>query len=102
MDRRVPMKTASIRDAKAHLNALVALAEQGEDVVLMRGSKPVACIKPIGEEDLALEPTLTDAQAERFWKQIREDEKEGKFETFASFEAAARELRRRFKTPPKP
>ncbi|MBI4229700.1 MAG: antitoxin [Planctomycetes bacterium] len=93
------MKLVTIRDAKAHLNELIALAEKGEDVVLMRGSRHVATIRPFSGEDLELAPRLTDPQAERFWKRVAEDEKEGRFESFRSFEAAVRTLRRRLKTP---
>ena len=95
------MKTATIRDAKAHLNQLIALAEKGEDVVLMRGSRPVACIKPIREEDLTLEPTLTDAQAARFWKQIHEEIGAGKGKRYPSFPDAVNDLKRLYKVGPR-
>ncbi|GEM_PF-1949043 len=95
------MKTASIRDAKAHLNELVALAEKGEDVVLMRGSKIVACIKPMSEKDLAIEPVLTDAQAERFWKETRQEIASGKGKRYPSFPEEVNDVGRPYKTGPR-
>ena len=93
------MKTATIREAKAHLNELVSLAEKGEEVFLMRGSKLVARLEPMREEDFELHEKITDEQAERFWKRVAEDHKAGRFEAFPSFETAVRTLRRRLKTP---
>ena len=64
------MQAVTIREAKARLNALVEAVERGEQVVLMRGSKHVALIVPLSEEDLEVSPRLSDAQAERLWRQI--------------------------------
>jgi len=64
------MQAVTIREAKARLNALVEAAERGEQVVLMRGAKHVALIVPLTEADLEVSPRLTDAQAERLWRQI--------------------------------
>jgi len=59
-----------MKDAKARLNSLVQSAEQGESVVLMRGSRHVAAIVPISESDLDLNIPLTDEQASRFWQMV--------------------------------
>lgn len=40
------MKTATVADAKAHLSALIAEVEAGEDVVITRRGKPVARLVP--------------------------------------------------------
>jgi prevent-host-death family protein len=64
------MQAVTIREAKARLNALVEAAERGEQVVLMRGSRHVATIVPISEDDLELAPRLSDSQAERLWREI--------------------------------
>lgn len=90
------MKLVTIRNAKAHLNQLVALAEKGEEVILMRGSKPVISFRPISEDDVELAPTLTDVQAARFWKQVEEERKSGKPLEFPSAEEAVRYLREKF------
>lgn len=71
------MEAVNIREAKARLNALVEAAERGEQIVLMRGSKLVAAIVPISAEDLEIRPTLTDRQAERFWRQLAVERRDG-------------------------
>ena len=78
------MICATLKDAKARLNRLVESAAQGEDVILMRGSKHVAAIVPISEEDLELSSRLTDAQAERFWQGLEAEEKAGKIKRLSS------------------
>ena len=72
------MICATLKDAKARLNSLVQSAVRGEDVVLMRGSKHVAAIVPINEDELFLSSRLSDAQAERLWAKIDSEEKAGK------------------------
>lgn len=74
------MITITLQEAKAKLNHLVELAETGEQVVLMRGSKIVATILPINESDLQLETRLSDIQAAKFWEQIH-NEKPKSFKT---------------------
>jgi prevent-host-death family protein len=71
------MQSVTIREAKARLNALVEAAERGEQVVLMRGSRHVAQIVPLSEEDLEVAPQLTDRQAERLWTEIATDLRHG-------------------------
>lgn len=71
------MQAVTIREAKARLNALVEAAERGEQVVLMRGAKHVALIVPLSEEDLEVSPRLGDAQAERLWRQIAAERRDG-------------------------
>ena len=71
------MQAVTIREAKARLNALVEAAERGEQVVLMRGAKHVALIVPLSAEDLEDSPRLTDAQAERLWRQIAGERDDG-------------------------
>lgn len=66
------MVTATLQEAKAKLNSLVEKALAGDLVVLMRGAKIVARIQPLSEDDLELSPSLTDAQAEQFWKEVNE------------------------------
>ena len=67
------MICATMKDAKAKLNRLVQSAENGESVVLMRGSRHVAAIVPISEDDLELNLSLSDEQASRFWQSIDEE-----------------------------
>lgn len=67
------MKSMTIKQAKARLNELVDAAERGEDVVLLRGSRHVAAIVPITEDDLELASRLSDDQARRLWKTLADD-----------------------------
>ncbi len=64
----------TMKSAKAKLNRLVQLAEAGESVVLMRGSRHVAAIIPIGESDLELNLAISDEKASRFWQMIDSEE----------------------------
>ena len=86
------MKAVTIREAKARLNALVEAAERGEQVVLMRGSKHVAAIVPLSEDDLELAPSLTDAQAERLWHELDEERREGTMLVFEGVREAVSHL----------
>jgi len=87
------MKAVTIREAKARLNALVEAAERGEQIVLMRGSKHVAAIVPVSADDLELAPSLTDAQADRLWRQLHEERLAGTSMVFESPERAVTFLR---------
>ena len=71
------MRAVTIREAKARLNALVEAAERGEQIIIMRGSKHVAAIVPLSEEDLEVSPRLTDPQAERLWRQLEAERQDG-------------------------
>lgn len=69
------MITVTLHEAKAKLNFLVDQAINGKSVVLMRGSKVVATILPVSEQDLELAPQLTDSQAEHFWNEVSASKK---------------------------
>jgi prevent-host-death family protein len=64
------MICATLKEAKATLNKLVEQAAAGEEVVLMRGSRHVAVIMPISDDDIELSVRLSDAQAARLWERI--------------------------------
>ncbi len=72
------MICATLKEAKAKLNRLVEKAAAGEEVVLMRGSKHVAAIIPISEDDICFSPRLSDGQARRLWDMIDAERKSGK------------------------
>jgi prevent-host-death family protein len=91
------MRAVTIREAKARLNALVEAAERGEQVVLMRGAKHVAAIVPLTAEDLEFSSALTDAQAERFWRDLHRERLEGALTEFESPEDAVEFLRANLK-----
>ena len=86
------MHSVTIKEAKARLNALIDAATNGEQVVLMRGSKHVALIVPISDADLEVGARLSDAQAARLWKQIADERASGSTVALASPEAAVAHL----------
>jgi prevent-host-death family protein len=86
------MRAVTIKEAKAHLNELIDAAAAGEQVVLLRGSRHVAAIIPITQEQLELVAELTDAQAGRFWARLDAERKRGALRTFRSAEAAVAHL----------
>ena len=70
------LKPVTIHEAKTHLSRLIAEVEAGQEVILARGSKPVAKIVPLNPPTPALrvpnrfahliEPG-TDPLADGFW-----------------------------------
>lgn len=64
------MICATLKDAKARLNKLVERASAGEDVILMKGSKHVAAIVSISEDDIELSTRISDTQAVRLWERV--------------------------------
>ena len=85
------MIPATLQEAKAKLNQLIQAAWEGKDVVLLRGSRIVARIQPLSQEDLEISPTLTDSQAEHFWSEVQKEPKK----RFRSTSAAVHFLRSR-------
>jgi len=43
------LKIVTVRQAKTNLSRLIRKASEGEEVVIARGSKPVARLVPVGE-----------------------------------------------------
>jgi antitoxin (DNA-binding transcriptional repressor) of toxin-antitoxin stability system len=89
------MHSFTIREAKARLNALVEAAERGEQVVLMRGSRHVAQIVPLVAQDLEVAPRLSDGQAERLWRELSSEARDGAGVVKESAEAAVAFLSRK-------
>jgi prevent-host-death family protein len=82
------MRAVTIREAKARLHELVEAATRGEQVVLMRGSKHVAALVPVSTEELELPPRLSDPQAERLWRALASELRDGSSLAFETPEAA--------------
>lgn len=82
------MRAVTIREAKARLNELVEAAGRGEQVVLLRGSRHVAAIVSISADDLEMSPRLTDNQAERLWRELAEELRDGSMVVFDAPEDA--------------
>ncbi len=93
------MVAVTLKSAKARLNELVNRALEGEDIVLMKGSRHVAQIMPISDADIAIAPRLTNAEAKRFIDNIERQRAEGRTRVFSSAEEAVEHLRRDFEKP---
>ena len=59
------MITASVSETRRRLSELIELARQGEEVVIIKDSRPVAALAPIDAADLQLSSPLSDAVASR-------------------------------------
>ena len=84
------MITASITETRRRLSELIELARQGEDVVIIKDSRPVAALHPIDAADLELTPRLTDQQAQRLIEWTDSQPKK----TFRSASAAVKWLKK--------
>lgn len=84
------MITRSVSEARRQLSQLIQMAQNGEDVVIIKDSKPVAALRPVDESDLELLPEVTDEQFERL--RLWALSQPGK--TFSSAEDAVRYLKR--------
>jgi prevent-host-death family protein len=89
------MITRSISEARRELGKLIDLARQGQDVVIIKDSRPVAALRPIDDTDLDLALELTDAQVDRLrkWSEAQPSL------TFNSPEAAVKYLKKEFAKP---
>ena len=68
------MITASISETRRRLAQLIEMAHQGEDVVIIKDSRPVAALRAVGPEDLELKLEVSDAQARKLWGTLKEDD----------------------------
>ncbi|MBI2335669.1 MAG: hypothetical protein HYU97_02765 [Deltaproteobacteria bacterium] len=85
------MIAINLQQAKAKLNYLVRKAIEGEQVVLLKGSKIIASILPLSEKNLEIVTHLTDEQAEHFWEEVAM----AKPKRFRSMKAAVQQLKNR-------
>jgi prevent-host-death family protein len=86
------MITQSISEARRKLGELIDLARQGEDVVIIKDSKPVAALTPIDASDLEV-VRITPSQEKR----IIDWAKSQPGVTFPSTSAAVKYLKREFR-----
>lgn len=84
------MITASVSETRRKLSELIEQARNGEEVVIIKDSRPVAALRPIDASDLELGTTITDRQARRLIE-LAESEPGP---TFRSAAAAARFLKK--------
>jgi len=71
------MKMVTVSQAKSQLSAYIKSAELGEQVVIMRGSKPAVLLRPVSEKDLNLTPELSLSTLTAFEGEIIHDRKNG-------------------------
>jgi prevent-host-death family protein len=72
------MKMVTVSQAKSRLSAYIKSAQSGEEVIIMRGSKPAVVLRPVSEEDLNLAPEISASAAKRIEEEIERDRKAGK------------------------
>ncbi len=72
------MKLVTVSQAKSRLSSYIKSAEQGEQVVILRGSKPAVLLKPISEDDLDVIPEISPAAAAAIEAEIERDRKAGR------------------------
>jgi prevent-host-death family protein len=84
------MITASVSETRRKLSALIEQARNGEEVIIIKDSRPVAALKAIDASDLELATSMTDLQARR----LMEADKSEPRRTFPSAAAAARFLKK--------
>jgi len=85
------MITQSVSEARRKLSQLIELARQGEDIVIIKDSKPVATLTPIDASDMELKIRITDRQARR----IRENSASAPGLNFPSGKAAVQFLKKK-------
>jgi prevent-host-death family protein len=84
------MITASVSETRRKLSDLIEQARRGEEVVIIKDSRPVAELRAIDAADLELATRLTDRQARRL-VDIAESSPRKRFRSAA---AAARFLKK--------
>jgi len=66
------MITKSISETRRQLAQLIEKAQRGEEIVIIKDSRPVAALRAIGPDDLELKLTVSDAQARKLWDTLNE------------------------------
>ena len=74
------MITASISETRRKLAQLIEKAHQGEDVVIIKDSRPVAALRAVSPEDMELtgqvrsKLDVSDAQAHKLWSTLKSED----------------------------
>ena len=71
------MKLVNISQAKTHLSSLIEAAEKGEEVMILRGSRPAVTLVKVTEADLHFHPEIPAKSLEDFESEIERDRSEG-------------------------
>jgi prevent-host-death family protein len=95
------MKLVTVSQAKSKLSSYIKSAEEGEQVVIMRGSKPAVILRPISEDELSAVPEIPASALAEFDAEIERDRKAGKLvklgDTPQEAVTALKRLRRKMK-----
>ena len=84
------MITASVSETRRRLSQLIDAARAGEEVVIIKDSRPVAALHSIDASDLELAIRITDRQAQRLEQMIDREPRR----SFPSAAAAVRFLKK--------
>ena len=84
------MITASVSETRRKLSELIEQARRGEEVVIIKDSRPVAALRRIDASDLEMATTMTDRQARRLNEIVELEPRK----TFRSAAAAASFLKK--------
>ena len=72
------MKVVSIASAKANLSKLIEAAENGQQVLIMRGSQPAVTLTPVTEADLEILPQIPEFALADFEAEFEADRRAGR------------------------
>ncbi len=89
------MKLVNISQAKAQLSALIEAAEKGEQIVILRGSRPAVAFLKVTESDLGLHPEISSGALSEFEAEIERERAGGQMRVWGrSKSEAVSELKR--------
>jgi antitoxin (DNA-binding transcriptional repressor) of toxin-antitoxin stability system len=71
------MKLVNISQAKTHLSSLIEAAEQGEQVMILRGSRPAVTLMKVTESDLHFHPEIPAKSLQDFEAEIQRERSDG-------------------------
>lgn len=75
----------TVSEAKSKLSALIDSAEHGEQVLIMRGSRPSVTLIPVDEGEICLSPEISAKALHSFEDEIAKERKSGKLVRLGKF-----------------
>ena len=78
------MKMVTVSEAKSKLSALINSAEHGEQVLIMRGSRPSVTLTPVDEDAICLSPEFSAKALHAFEDEIASERKARKLTRLGS------------------
>ncbi len=83
------MKLVNVSQAKAQLSALIEAAEKGEQIVIMRGSRPAVTLLRVTESDMGLHPEISRGALSEFEAEIEGERAAGQLRVLGRSENEA-------------